>query len=160
MTTTKKTPGVPIPPAETEPARGGSVQNREQRANPEEPPSAGELFLPGPRHGFKRHRQPPSPSETHGATASQSPARPGLAPRTSGPRRPPSPAWANQHGPGAAPAAAALRSGGDWPARPSLTRSRPAHASLPPSFPLHPPRQGKNGGWARVAANGRRGAPG
>lgn len=149
-----KTPGVPISLTETESAREGLRAEAGGQREPRRASACRRALPSGPRHRFKRRHRLPGLSPTAFPREAGSL---GLTPLTGGLRGPPSPARTNQHSPGAAPRAATLPSGGDWPARPSLKRSRPAHASLP----CTPPSQsGKNGRWARVAANGRRGAPG
>lgn len=82
---------------------------------------------------------------------------PGLTPRTSGPRDLPLHLDQPAQPPGAAPQAVALLYG-ERLASPAVTQEVVPCPRLPPSPSTLLVR--KNGGWARVAANGRRGVLG
>lgn len=93
---------------------------------PPRPHAAPRPLLP-PRKGFRAPRGPP-------------PLAPANQQRAGGRSRRPQPSYP----------------GTDWPDQPSLTKSRPAPASL---LFLHPPFR-KNGGWAAAVPNGGREAAG
>lgn len=102
-----------------------------------------------PRHGFKKHHQLPSPRPTELSEA----GLPGLTPGTISPRDLPLPPGPTSTAPGAAPQAVALLYRGRLASR-AVTQEVVPCPRLPPSPSTLLVR--KNGGWARVAANGRR----